>query len=653
MDEFIDYEKLDEEYPDLVIHQDSPDSETDDYFDYEELNSLFPDLLINFEDYEYIVPFDYEKLDAEFPELLDFSKYLPTFFVRKDNIKTDHAKFGVDYIDFLNALNSTSFPKSLSKIKSAYGTVNAPVSTFGGKGRVIPIILYAINFIKQYSPDSNSLTGYTDVFGGSGVLTLNTIRFKNMLGFHHFHYNDLEPGLASLYNVLNSESMSEELVDLLKSCMIVPSDNMIPLSDLKPNLYKKYVSFQNSPKLAKKTKLNKKTNKEEECIPKDIDPHLNRGTFKAAEAFISNAPYDAETFFSAFKSIHAPEKGKNAMVKSTGREVYSIENTSQECLTFCRVMALLYNKNYDEDLFKKLVARWYIWYISDFLIKYPIPNSKSKSKSESKHESDTASDTTSDTASDTNTDTDSKSDNDTKSKSKNAIQPRFIDSLKDSNPKHKSLAIRQAAAEYIRLMASNNNSRANFNNNKKSMDYFNDESLNRIVLAHKLVQSEKLSSSNLDVFDLFTFIDQDRFKTSVKLFDPPYIHSTRSKNATDIYIDEFSFEEHKELAETLKDMHGWILCGYLPADNNANPYACLEDLDGVIHVEYTTHNYSSNKSKSDDVKGKKDKSNTPAADNTAENAKVTENAETSENSKEENAKPKSKPIATEHLWIRL
>ena len=64
MDEFIDYEKLDEEYPDLVIHQDSPGSETDDYFDYEELNSLFPDLLINFEDYEYIVPFDYVILNS-------------------------------------------------------------------------------------------------------------------------------------------------------------------------------------------------------------------------------------------------------------------------------------------------------------------------------------------------------------------------------------------------------------------------------------------------------------------------------------------------------------------------------------------------------------------------------------------------------------
>ena len=116
MDEFIDYEKLDEEYPDLVLHLENPET---DYFDYEDLDFLFPDLLINFEDYEYIVPFDYEKLDAEFPELLDFSKYLPTFFVRKDNIKTDHAKFGVDYIDFLNALNSTAFPNSLSKIKSA------------------------------------------------------------------------------------------------------------------------------------------------------------------------------------------------------------------------------------------------------------------------------------------------------------------------------------------------------------------------------------------------------------------------------------------------------------------------------------------------------------------------------------------------------
>ena len=622
MDEFIDYEKLDEEYPDLVIHQDSPGSETDDYFDYEELNSLFPDLLINFEDYEYIVPFDYEKLDAEFPELLDFSKYLPTFFVRKDNIKTEHAKFGVDYIDFLNALNSTAFPNSLSKIKSAYGTVNAPVSTFGGKGRVIPIILYAINFIKKYSPNSTKLTGYTDVFGGSGVLTLNTIRFQNMLGFNHFHYNDLEPGLASLYNVLNSESMSKELVDLLKSCMIVPSKNTIPLSDLKPNLYKNFVKYQKGDDENEKTNDDKKEENENKEVykPKNIDPRLNRGTFKAAEAFISNAPYNAETFFSAFKSIHAPEKGKNTMDRISGKEVYSIENTSQECLTFCRVMALLYNKKYDEGLFKMLVARWYIWYISDFLIKY--------------HQS----------------------------KSKNAIQPRFISSLKVSNPNHKSLAIRQAAAEYIRLMASNNNSRANFNNTKKSIDYFNDESLNRIVLAHKLVHPEKptssnlLTSSNLDVFDLFTFIDQERFNKSVKLFDPPYIHSTRSENATDIYIDEFSNEEHKELAKTLKDMHGWILCGYLPADNNKNPYACLENLDGVIHVEYATHNYSSNSSdkvKNDDGKSKKDKSNTPAADSTAENAKVTENAESSENTKEENTKSKSKPVATEHLWIRL
>ena len=100
-------------------------------------------------------------------------------------------------------------------------------------------------------------------------------------------------------------------------------------------------------------------------------------------------------------------------------------------------------------------------------------------------------------------------------------------------------------------------------------------------------------------------------------------------------------------------MHGWILCGYLPADNNKNPYACLENLDGVIHVEYFTHNYSSNKDKNDDGKGKKDKSKTPAADNTAENAKVTENTESSENTKEEKVKSKSKPVAFEHLWIRL
>lgn len=610
MDEFIDYEKLDEEYPDLVLHLENPET---DYFDYEDLDFLFPDLLINFEDYEYIVPFDYERLDAEFPDLLIDSKNLPTYLIKKDNIKTDHAKFGEDYIDFLYALKSSSSPNPLSKGKNNYGTVNAPVSTFGGKGRVIPIILYAINFIKKYSPNSTKLTGYTDVFGGSGVITLNAIRFKNMLGFEHFHYNDLEPGLASLYNVLNSETMSKELVDLLKSCMIVPSDsngdsdNKIPF--LETRLYQKYKAFQDS--LPKVLKFNKKTNKLEEYKPKDIEPYLNRGTFKAAEAFISNAPYDAETFFSAFKSIHAPVKGKNNIDKETGKELYSIENTSQECLTFCRVMALLYNKNYNEVSFKNLVTRWYNWYVSDLLIKY--------------HQSE----------------------------SKNVIQPRFIDSLKYSNPKHKSLAIRQAAAEYIRLMGSNNNSRDNFNNNKKSMDYFNDESLNRIVLAHKLVQPEKLTSSNLDVFDLFTFIDQDRFKASVKLFDPPYIHSTRSENATDIYIDEFSFEEHKELAETLKDMHGWILCGYLPADNNKNPYACLENLDGVIHVEYFTHNYSSNKDKNDDGKGKKDKSNTPASDNTAENAKVTENTESSENTKEEKVKSKSKPVAFEHLWIRL
>ena len=247
MDEFIDYEKLDEEYPDLVLHLENPET---DYFDYEDLDSLFPDLLINFEDYEYIVPFDYEKLDAEFPDLLIDSKNLPTYLIKKDNIKTDHAKFGEDYIDFLYALKSSSSPNPLSKGKNDYGTVNAPVSTFGGKGRVIPIILYAINFIKKYSPYSNKLTGYTDVFGGSGVLTLNAIRFKNMLGFNHFHYNDLEPGLASLYNVLNSESMSKELVDLLKSCMIVPSDNKIPFLDTR--LYQKYKAFQDSlPKVLK------------------------------------------------------------------------------------------------------------------------------------------------------------------------------------------------------------------------------------------------------------------------------------------------------------------------------------------------------------------------------------------------------------------
>ena len=76
MDGYDDYEKLDEEYPELVIHQANSDSETDDCFDYEKLDSLFPDLLINLEDYEYIVPFDYEKLNTEFPELSIFLLFL-------------------------------------------------------------------------------------------------------------------------------------------------------------------------------------------------------------------------------------------------------------------------------------------------------------------------------------------------------------------------------------------------------------------------------------------------------------------------------------------------------------------------------------------------------------------------------------------------
>ena len=83
MDEFIDYEKLDEEYPDLVLHLENPET---DYFDYEDLDFLFPDLLINFEDYEYIVPFDYEKLDAEFPDLLIDSKNLPTYLIKKKTV---------------------------------------------------------------------------------------------------------------------------------------------------------------------------------------------------------------------------------------------------------------------------------------------------------------------------------------------------------------------------------------------------------------------------------------------------------------------------------------------------------------------------------------------------------------------------------------
>lgn len=222
--------------------------------------------------------------------MTDFNTYAPVFDIVTDNVSAAHPLFGLHYHEFHNYLKANGL------------MVSSPLNTFGGKGKVVPQIMYAVHYLRQYSTTKDSIEEFTDLFGGSGVLLLNAMAQNRSLGFRRFVFNDMEQGLFSFFTVLRSENLSSTMVEHLKN------------------------------------------------ISCDL------GSFYAARAFHDNEPYNRNMFFKYFLAIHAPSKGKNVGKVKTKEE---IKQDKALCLSFCKTASLLFNFCYDEKSFKTTVNRWF------------------------------------------------------------------------------------------------------------------------------------------------------------------------------------------------------------------------------------------------------------------------------------------------------
>lgn len=83
-------------------------------------------------------------------------------------------------------------------------------------------------------------------------------------------------------------------------------------------------------------------------------------------------------------------------------------------------------------------------------------------------------------------------------------------------------------------------------------------------------------------------------KKTVLYLDPPYHPACRNQSALNVYSNELSREQHKEMVNLLCCSRGWVLSGYDPAQYGCDDYVALEE-SGAIKVSIGKYNILASK----------------------------------------------------------
>ena len=118
------------------------------------------------------------------------------------------------------------------------------------------------------------------------------------------------------------------------------------------------------------------------------------------------------------------------------------------------------------------------------------------------------------------------------------------------------------------------------------------KSVEKLLTAHEHLRN--VTVSNMSAIELLK--EHGKNPKVVKYLDPPYHPCSRAKSAQNVYLNEMSTENHKELVELLCQSRSWILSGYDPAQYGCNDYLPLEE-SGAKKVSIGKFNLYSGKCK--------------------------------------------------------
>ena len=527
------------------------------------------------------------------------------FTVVTNNIDPKFDNFGEDYPTFAETVQAAT----------------VPLNYYGGKGHVYAQNQYAINFLCQHA-DNNSLAGFVDVFGGSGSVVLNTM--AQSFGFNQYIYNDIVKGLSDFFTILKDEEYTKQLVDAIP---VWPTGEM-------PNgkfMYNKGVYFA-------------------ACAYREHCP-FDSSTFyryfklicypdKGRKPKVVKEALDAISSKNGSFSKAEREKRIKAFQEYLEQNVY-------DCLKFCEFFCYLNRRLFKEEDYINYIQRWTTNYFSPFTIseylygfcmsfiesysfykqeKYKEENYTSYIEAWEKSFTKKRAQTQLRKGYSQCAETDRWFKTFTKKFFKdcnsnvNVTSPEYKDDILKWLKKYQkqydnqlpaspylnelqerdiwvSPMICNAVCEYIVVMGSFNNTRQSYN--ESSCSHFKENYISSIIKAGNELR-ETMSNGQFIVcnMDTFDFLHLHDLSNHIKFYDPPYVHSSRSENATDTYDSEMTDADHNKLIKILMQQTNWILCGKVSdSEYDSKPYAELDMLPGVLHVTYTTINSSSNKHK--------------------------------------------------------
>ena len=153
----------------------------------------------------------------------------------------------------------------------------------------------------------------------------------------------------------------------------------------------------------------------------------------------------------------------------------------------------------------------------------------------------------------------------------------------------KSNTVERAYMTYVLCNLSYNGDRTSYVD-KDTDGYY--RSLDRLLEAHRHLKN--VSISNMNAIELLKKCGEN--SKVVKYLDPPYHPATRSKSALDIYQNEMSVEQHREMIDILCESRSWVMSGYDPAQYGCDDYLPLEK-SGAKKVSIGKFNLYSGKCK--------------------------------------------------------
>lgn len=149
--------------------------------------------------------------------------------------------------------------------------------------------------------------------------------------------------------------------------------------------------------------------------------------------------------------------------------------------------------------------------------------------------------------------------------------------------------IERAYMTYVLCNLSYNGERTSYV--EKDLDNYY-RSIERVLSAHEYLRN--VTVSNVSAIELLK--EHGRNPKVVKYLDPPYHPCSRANTAQNVYQNEMSVENHKELVALLCQSRSWVLSGYDPAQYGCEDYLPLEK-SGAKKVSIGKFNLYSGKCK--------------------------------------------------------